>query len=179
VTDSEQYPQPPPPPPQPEEPPRKRRRRWPWVVGGIVVVVIVAAIAAGGADEYEPSATDETTTTVEEADGATATTATVPLAPEHVTVDLVVLSQECFGSAGCNISFDIEVELAASARLAAGQRWQVTYEVHGVEDPPYIDTFTIISLNDDDFEYEWYEGFVSTPPNPALTATVTRVVPEP
>jgi hypothetical protein len=109
----------------------------------------------------------------------TATTTTEaapdPLAPEDIVVEVVVLSQHCFGEAGCNVEFDLDVNTVKA--IEKGESYKITYEVTGTDSDPYIDTFTITGIGGLEFRYEWNTAYVGTPSTPALTATVTRVAP--
>jgi hypothetical protein len=54
-----------------------------------------------------------------------------------------ILEKQCFGSAGCNITFRVQVDYVGPAALDSGTRYEVTYEVRGVEDGPQVNTLTI------------------------------------
>lgn len=57
-------------------------------------------------------------------------------------IKLRIKSKQCFGSAGCNLTFQIDPKYNGLADLSKGS-WDVTYVVRGGEDGPQINTFTI------------------------------------
>lgn len=62
--------------------------------------------------------------------------------PASFTVTVKVLKKKCFGSAGCNVTYRIAPEYTGGA-LDPAVTWLVTYEVHGVEDGPAVNTFEV------------------------------------
>jgi hypothetical protein len=167
-------------PPPPESPPKRKRRRWPWIVGGVVVVLLVAgAVAAGVSDDDTTTTGDErpvgTTDPAEpEPTGPTTTTTepeSVPPKPEDFAITLVVKSKQCFGSAGCNITYEPELAYNGLQVLDPEDTWDVIYSVNGGDSGPIIDT---IEVTGD--QYNWNEGFASTgSEGTELTAVVTEV----
>ncbi|WP_156056028.1 hypothetical protein [Streptosporangium roseum] len=80
------------------------------------------------------------------------------------------LKQECFGSAGCNVTFTIRVAYTGSP-LPADVDYHVTYKVTGGEEP-FINTFTLTG----DQATVTEEEFISTSSAAAkLRAKVTEV----
>lgn len=67
-----------------------------------------------------------------------------------------IKSKHCFGSAGCNITF--VVELTMDGPLTDGATWEVTYEVAGPEDGLLIGTFEVTGD-----QYSQEEHIVSVP----------------
>lgn len=53
-----------------------------------------------------------------------------------------ILTKECFGTAGCNITFRVQVAYGGPA-LDPATTYEVTYEVRGVADGPQINTLTV------------------------------------
>lgn len=53
-----------------------------------------------------------------------------------------ITHRECFGSAGCNVDFEVTMTYSGPT-LSDTDTWRVTYEVHGVEDGPLIDTLDV------------------------------------
>jgi len=72
-----------------------------------------------------------------------------------ITLTVRIKEKKCFGSAGCNVTF--EVDMAMIAPMPDGT-WELTYEVAGVEDGPLIDT---IEITGD--QYTVSEQVVGTP----------------
>jgi hypothetical protein len=94
------------------------------------------------------------------------------------TLAIKVKKKECFGSAGCNIEFTIDLAYDGPA-LEPNSRWDVIYDITGGEDPQ-TNTLTMEigadgvngTYNQDGFQ------FISTKSSKAtLKATVTSVSP--
>lgn len=124
--------------------PPARRRIWPWIAGGaaaLVLAVIVTAavtIAATSGEERPAGAGTPDAETV-----ATATPAASVLTPtlQQFELSVRIKEKQCFGSAGCSVTFVVEVAL--NTPLPEGATWEVTYEVTGPDDGPIIGTFEI------------------------------------
>jgi hypothetical protein len=67
--------------------------------------------------------------------------AVVP-APSDFTIGVKVLREACFGSAGCNVTYQIEPKYTGAKSLD-GKTFTVIYEVTGGEDSPQINNFEI------------------------------------
>jgi hypothetical protein len=68
----------------------------------------------------------------------------VPTADDFM-LTVKILEQECFGSAGCNVRFRVELTHLGGPNyedLDAAGRYELTYEIEGGEDP-YINTLEI------------------------------------
>lgn len=123
-------------------PKRKERPVLVWVLGG-VVLLLVFAVAALGAKLVEDRTQPVTSSSA----------ADEPMVPADPEVDIVdpeltafvlspkITEKQCFGSAGCNVSFRVDVSL--NAPLDERATYEVTYEVTGVEDGPLVGTFEI------------------------------------
>ncbi|MBY8870499.1 hypothetical protein K7640_01425 [Micromonospora sp. PLK6-60] len=79
------------------------------------------------------------------AETTTAPAPTVALFDEPTKKDfklaVKVLRKQCFGSAGCNITYRIDVTYTGSG-LDPAKTYEVTYEVRGGEDPA-VNTFEV------------------------------------
>ena len=140
-----------------------------WYIGA-AAVVLVGMVACGGASKSDDK---KVNSPGEEAPAVVQTTAAHPrlLKPEDVTVKLRITDKQCFGSAGCSVSWKIEAGVDP-ALLSDDTDYEVTYEVKGVEDGPTVSTF---KLNGDG-TYEVDEGFGDTPnKGTKLTVKVTGV----
>jgi len=86
-------------------------------------------------------------------------------------LNVITLEQSCYGSAGCNVSFRVEVSYVGAQLPDEKTSYQVVYEVRGGED---------IEIGNFELKGAKYsvplEDSISTPPNPTLTAVVTGVV---
>lgn len=147
----------PPPHHNPPKPPRQRRQFLVTkiaigVAAGIAlfvvgVIVLVAVLMAGGSTGDKQAATGTPATIASQAADTSATTeqatpAAYTPTPRDFKLTVKTLSKECFGSAGCNITFRIQVGYDGPA-LDPGTTWEVTYEVRGTEDGPQINTLTV------------------------------------
>jgi hypothetical protein len=112
-----------------------------FIVGGIV---LLAVTLSGGSSTSGKQATIATpAATASNSPAATPVTAPPAVAPKPSDFQLTVktLSKECFGEAGCNITFRIEVGYDGPT-LDPDTTWEVTYEIRGAEDPQ-INTLTV------------------------------------
>lgn len=64
------------------------------------------------------------------------------LAPRNLKLGVQVRSKECFGSAGCNVSVQIEPSYVGTQDVSEGS-WDITYEIRGGEDGPIVETMTL------------------------------------
>lgn len=103
------------------------------------------------------------------ASAAAAAAAAAPPKAEDFNIAVVVLEKQCFGSAGCNVTFRIDPSYTGSG---SATDVEVTFEVLGGDDA-YIDTFTIDSEGTATFTSEATVGTPSA--NAELTAKVTAV----
>ena len=150
-------------PPSPT-PPTKRSNARAFIVGGVALVIAVCCggigIAALSNDEGEPvgaasSATPSITTaaptsaapTTAAPTSAPASTApALPIYGEPTKSDfklkVKILRKQCFGSAGCNVTYRIDVTYTGDNDLDPSKTYEVTYQVKGAEDP-IINTFEV------------------------------------
>lgn len=153
TTASQPYgPQPPPPTPQafggPPPPPRKQRR-WPWIVGIIVALFVGVGIGSAGGDDTKttdagtPLPAGASTSPASPSEAATTEEPVVedPV-PEYDTpgkkdfaLSVKTLSKDCFGSAGCNVTFRVKLAYGGLLGLDPDKTYDVTYEIRGGEDP--------------------------------------------
>lgn len=105
-----------------------------------------------------------------------APTNTVPLytppapKPTDFTLTTKTLSKECFGSAGCNVTYRIKASWTGS--LDPAKTYEVSYEVRGVEDGPAVGT---IDVTGDSYETSDEEIASTTSRSRKLTVVVTGV----
>lgn len=164
----------------------RRARRWPWIVG--VVVAFVAGVGAGsigqGDDVGSAAATSSAPSEEEPVEETTEPEPEPEPEPESESepeydeptadsfeLSVKTLQKKCFGSAGCNVTFRIEVAATdPMMSLDPSKTYELTYEIEGSEDP-YINTLTI---QGDGYEVD-SEEFVSTASDVELEAVVTVV----
>lgn len=156
--------------------PTKSRRRWKtWHLVAAVVIALLLGIGIGGAGEDKPEDAALETTSSDEGSSSTTvrpTTTTegsyVP-APADFELTVVTTEQSCYGSAGCNVSYEIDLAYIGPRPLDPDDEWTLIYEVRGGEET----NIGNISVQGDRYSEE--TDSISTPPNPTLTAAVTTV----
>lgn len=133
-------------------------RRWPWIVAIAVALLAGIGIGSAGQDSSEPTASTTVTPssapeTTEsqpnpEPDPAEDEPKPEPEEPtygtptkDNLTLTVKTLEKKCFGSAGCNLDFRIEVGYDGEP-LDPSVTYEITYEIKGGEDP-YINTLTV------------------------------------
>jgi len=186
---SEQWgpnPAPPPPYPNPAKPPKQKRQFLVTkiaigVAAGIALfivslIVLVAMLMAGGSTGDKQAATATPATIASQpADTSAATEQATPAAytptPSDFKLTVKTLSKECFGSAGCNLTFRIGVGYSGEP-LDPSTTWEVVYEVRGGEDGPQINTLTIQGT---DYQVDREEFASTSSSSKKLTARVTSV----
>lgn len=74
--------------------------------------------------------------------------------PKDFTLTIKTTEKECFGSAGCNITFHVTLKQVTSANFDPSKTYELTYDVQGGEDP-YTHTLEITGdkYSTDDKEY--------------------------
>lgn len=170
--------------PQPHaaaQPAPKKSRRWPWWIA--VAAALIVGYGAGSAGGGNPTVatTDPTTGVTSPAATAKAKPVEAPppppeptyATPKPVDFKLTVkeLSKECFGSAGCNITYRVFVAYSGKP-LDPSKTWEVLYEVKG-GDEPLTNTLTVTGAESSVDE----EEFISTKSkNDKLSAVVTEVL---
>lgn len=92
--------------------------------------------------------------------------------PSDFVVDVHVLEKKCFGSAGCNVTYQIEPLYKGVTPLPSSGETTVTYEVKGAEDQ-IINTFTIRGTQ---VTFDSEERTQTKRSGDELTAEATRVV---
>lgn len=150
----------PPPPPQqpgppayspPGPPPAKKKRSplmWILLAGAAVFVLIVAAVGvtvavmSGQDTGSRSSQLSQPEPLLDEGEiGVQETTAAPAPGPSPAVADFKltpkVTDKQCFGSAGCSLELQVEVEYNGPV-LDQDDTWLVTYEVSGDESGPII-----------------------------------------
>jgi hypothetical protein len=166
-----------PPPPTPKTPRTFTGRQVlaVAVVVGVIAFGIGAAVGnGGGTSSGTPKATGSasqsatTTTEVEVASTAASTYDT----PEAGDFELTVktLSKQCFGSAGCTVTYRIQAGWDGS--YDPDKTYEVVYEVRGDESGPQTNNFTITS---DEYQISQEEIASTRSSGVKLTARVVSV----
>lgn len=134
-------------PPSVPGPPPKRRNYW--LVS--LVFIVGLGLGIGGTVLVDLSTSPQEPPTASSFDSPGTTDEEAEVTPEEdiayspvssdFKVALTVKEQECFGTAGCNLTLRVEPSYVGS-NVPTGS-WEVTYEVTGIEDEPQIQTFTL------------------------------------
>jgi hypothetical protein len=161
----------------------KKRRRWLHLVGYPAVLLtgllVGLAIGAAGSTADSPRAgTPERTVTITQpAPSATPAATTKYTSPAYsmpkakdFRLTVVVREKQCFGSAGCNITY--RVDAVWSPMFDPSVTYDVTYEVRGGEDGPVVNTMTVTG---DKYQRDGEEMVSTSSKNTKLTAAATRV----
>jgi hypothetical protein len=181
------YPTTPPFPPAympPPAPPKSKRDVRSIVIASVAALAVGTGIgyAAGQSNENKPTAASAGTHAQSTSDSAEPTEPifNAQPAPTHTPVPrlrarefivkIKIRAQECFGSAGCNVTFQINPKYYGIEDLSHGS-WDITYVVRGGDSGPQINTFTIKNGRAS-FDRE---EFISTPPNATLSAKALHV----
>jgi hypothetical protein len=139
------------------------------LIPALIALGLTAAVACSGTIE-DPTATTKPVT------GANSTSA-APAAkgystPHKADFKLTVKETErqCFGSAGCNVTFHVKVAMTRVMVLDPDKTYELTYKIRGAEDS-YTNT---LELTGEDYSTDKEEN-VSTASDVKLVAVVTDI----
>lgn len=93
------------------------------------------------------------------------------MAPRNLKIAIRTRSKECFGSAGCNVTIQIDPSYVGTQDVSTGS-WEITYEIRGGEDGPLVETMT---LEDGTFSFPAEQNLGTTSSTARLEAVVTNV----
>src|SRR6266705_2303930 len=171
--------------PPPPMPPKKRHTVRNTIIAAAALLV-VAGVAGGLASSEKKTAAPTHTTSSAPSTTAPASVPAPPIletsdtAPAYVTpkkgdfeVTLKVLSKECFGDAGCNLTYRAKLSQSLpTGALDPDVTYDLTYVVHGDESGPQTETMYITG---DQYEQP-SEGIAQTATSGTkLTVTVTKI----
>lgn len=165
--------------------PAKKRHWIPTVIAAVFLIGVVVLCAIGLTALNAPTnpaparpAVTPTFTAVNPGNPGDRITASAPpanatrrLTAGDVKLTVQLTQKDCFGSAGCNVSYRVRASWP-TASVKQGESYEVIYAVSGVEDGPQIGTLT---LNDDGTETSNTEDAQTTTTNVKLTAKVQSV----
>ncbi|SCL44937.1 hypothetical protein GA0070606_0523 [Micromonospora citrea] len=177
----------------PQTAPRKKPQVR-WIIAGVAVLVLLlcfggcgALLATTSGDEpvagktvasAAPQAHPATSAATTTAAATTAPATTAPPVPAYGTptksdfmLKVKILKKKCFGSAGCNITYRIDVTYTGDVDLDPSKTYEVTYQVKGAEDP-IINTFEV---SGDSASVQQEETAGTKRSGDKLTAVVTDV----
>lgn len=147
-------------------------------LAGVATATIVAGLSACGGlpVDTSPAQLSSPTTTVAPAPAEPAATVAPPTytPPDasSITLAVVVLSKQCFGSAGCDVAYRIQPTCTA-CDAADPSTYTVVYQLTGGSDGVQIGNLTITGSE----AHEDAQDMAQTASSKAtLTATVTEVL---
>lgn len=94
-------------------------------------------------------------------------------APSDFTLGVKVLRKKCFGSYGCNVTYQVQPKYAGTWSSSVGRSVTVVYEVTGDEDGVQINNFTVSP--DGTATVPQSEFATTSSPTATLTAKATSV----
>lgn len=170
-------------PPGPMPPaPTKRRGGMIALVAGLGALVLIgvavlgAILSSGNGSPAAAASPAPSWTSVFDGQGpATPDKTYAPPAAKDFVLAVRITSKKCFGSAGCNVDFEVDLTYSG-AGVEPGSAWSLTYDVQGGEDV-FTDTLTM-TFGDDGIrgKYTYSEGSIGTTKSSAkLTAVVTAI----
>ncbi|MDH6216970.1 hypothetical protein [Streptomyces pseudovenezuelae] len=152
MTDTVPPPMPDFPPPAPE-PPAPKKSRTHLIVIASAAAVIAAVIGTGivvvqSGDDDSKSAAAGSTSSAPDDDTVTAAAEEPDPSPvydevdaDDFTIELRTTARQCFGSAGCNVTVEPDLTyLGDSQDIDPDAAYRITYEIHGDESGPVIET---------------------------------------
>ena len=154
--------------------PRPTGIRW---ISTVAVLLAVAAIGGGIGFAIGKGSTPSTAPTggAPVAVISTSTpTANVPYMPlvSDFTITVDVLSKQCFGSAGCNLTYRVQPSYHGPA-LDLGQQYTITYQINGTQDGAQVESFTMQGTS---AQVQQQETAQTASSGMQLTAQVTNVL---
>ncbi|MFF7048861.1 hypothetical protein ACFY94_10940 [Streptomyces griseorubiginosus] len=116
------------------------------MIAAIVTTGIVVGATKGSTnDDSKPSTAAASSVTADDPAAPFTEPDPEPTYPQvdadSFSIDLRTTQRQCFGSAGCNVTVEPELTYLDSSRdLDPGAVYEITYEIHGDESGPVIQT---------------------------------------
>lgn len=132
-------------------------------LGGVILFVVGVAVGSSGSESSSRPATQGQFTSGPYSSAApTYSPPYVALPrPEDFTIGVRVLEKKCFGSAGCNVGYQIDPKYTG-IRTLPKDPFTVIYEVTGGEDGPQVNNFEVINGESISFPKEERVGTASS-----------------
>jgi hypothetical protein len=150
------------------------------VVGVLAAIAIVGGLFAFNNTSSSSSSTSSASSRAAWAPPATSfipTTTNPPLplpTPADFTINVIITKQDCFGSGGCNVEYEINPDFTGPIAQLNNRSLRVIYQVDGGENPK-TGSFTV----DNGTAHYQKSGSISTDTDVVnITATATQVIPE-
>jgi hypothetical protein len=163
------------------QPSKDQTARTILIVLGAVAVAAVLGLVFASHDNHSSSSSTSSTTTHSEmpqpasADTPTTTAPPLPLpTPDEFKINVIVIKQDCFGSAGCNVQYEINPDYTGPSAQLKNRSLRIIYQINGGDNPKTA-SFTVVNGT---AHYD-KSGFISTvSADVNITATATQVIPE-
>lgn len=172
----------------PSQPPQpKKSRKGLWISLGVVGVVALGCLGTFGAilsaaDDATKTPGDKSISTTSAPIAAPAKTSSAPAAPAKpkpadpkpadFKLTVKTLEKQCFGSAGCLVTYRISDVTYSGPGLDEDKSYEITYKVTGLKDPK-IGTFTL--NGDGSYSVDEQENGDTSSSSKVLKAVVTSV----
>jgi hypothetical protein len=153
------------------KPPKKHSLKWLWIAPAVLLIALClggATIALFSGSGPKPGVTLPTIATTQEG-AKPAVAAAAPIKPSDLQLTVKTTKKDCFGSAGCNVEYQIKAALRTGVKYA---ECNATYQVSGLEDPQ-VGTLNLHS--DGNYEQDAYQSGSTSSSSKKLTAKVTEV----
>lgn len=152
---------------------------WGWVIlvvfaftAGIGIGVAIVPDQAGGNSNASSAPSSAPTYPTSETNSTTTTEGAVVPTPDEFRVDVIVTKQDCFGSAGCNVTYEIKPTYTGSESLK-NSSLRVIYQINGGKQPQ-VGNFTVANGTP---HYDRGNSIETDSDDAVLTANVTQVIP--
>lgn len=152
-----------PPPPTVGTRRKPKNLLWPALLIALVVLALAASCTALVVDATrQPDATNAGVMTQGVLPAAPAPVATgpwlpgfypSPLTPHGVRLSTRVIRKSCYGSAGCNVTYNVTAEWGK--RLDPNKSYELVYSIKGAEDGTQINTITLDGAKSEASEEEF------------------------
>lgn len=98
-------------------------------------------------------------------------------AAKDFTITPKITNKQCFGSAGCNVQFTVNLDYTGTP-VKPSSSWDVTYEAQGTEDPLTVTLRLDFDPDGKNGAYQNDEQFVQTKTKAAkITLVITSITP--
>lgn len=168
------------------QPPPAPARKYPKGVGriafgvyGLTLGIILAGAASASETPTASPSPAKTVTVAPEEPGKAKPAVEEPVEPTYdvpTPADfkgtVKILSKQCFGSAGCNVEYRVELEAIRTVHPDPDVTYEVTYQVAGDESGTQVGTTTITG---DEYEVPWDESASTRSNATKLTVEVTEI----
>lgn len=164
---------------QPEAGPQANRRIHPLAIA--TVALVVGLVLGGGATAafLAPRSDDQQARpAAATSPAATRAAAAEPVKPTYYQpvktdfgLSVKILKKSCFGSAGCNVNYRIELKSLGTFVLDPTKDYELVYEIHGGEEAQ-INTLTITGEN---YRVDDEESIQTKSSKSELTVTVVEI----